>query len=151
MNPQGTKVLTPYNRDALLFQADILATSEYLATIETQILDPTKRLMLAVLRCGILDFQKYLFSRGVEEKVLHSRGEFWIMEENDWLFSFRNICEALGLDAEYVRSGLLRWKAKYIADARSVGTLNGQDQRYGSRERRMSRRYVIFSLQATRR
>ena len=28
---------------------------------------------------------------------------------SDWVFSFENICETLGLDVGYVRQGLLRW------------------------------------------
>ena len=37
--------------------------------------------------------------------------QLWIMARNDdWLFSFENICEVLGLDPDFVRSGLTRWK-----------------------------------------
>ena len=33
--------------------------------------------------------------------------EEWIMRGgNDWIFSFDNVCELLGLDPEYVRRGL---------------------------------------------
>ena len=29
--------------------------------------------------------------------------------DGDWVFSFENICEALGFNPAYVRKGLLRW------------------------------------------
>ena len=35
----------------------------------------------------------------------------WILESNsEWIFSFVNCCEALGIEPDYLRQGLLRWK-----------------------------------------
>jgi hypothetical protein len=31
-------------------------------------------------------------------------------EKGDWLFSFVNVCELLGLDPRYLRQGLQQWK-----------------------------------------
>jgi len=28
----------------------------------------------------------------------------------DWIFSFVNCCDALGIEPDYLRQGLLRWK-----------------------------------------
>ena len=37
--------------------------------------------------------------------------EEWILDKDrSHLFSFDNVCEILGLDPEYMRAGLLRWK-----------------------------------------
>lgn len=115
---RNAKTAIPCNRQGLLFQADILAANEYLACVGNRMrADPTKRLMLAVLRTGVLDFQKYLFASRAEERILHGESELWIMEESGCLFSFRSICEVLQLDADYLRSGLLKWKAQYVRQA----------------------------------
>ena len=40
------------------------------------------------------------------------------MDRNDdWLFSFENLCEVLGLDPDFVRSGLARWKEQQVGPA----------------------------------
>ena len=68
-------------------------------------------LMLAVLADAIECFQKYVFAANDREKKVFQEAEDWIIEKNnDWLFSFDNICEALQLTPDYVRQGLLRWK-----------------------------------------
>jgi hypothetical protein len=33
-------------------------------------------------------------------------------DDGDWLFSFANICDILGLSPAYIRAGLLRWKER---------------------------------------
>ena len=48
-------------------------------------------------------------------KRLYEAAEEWILEQgHDWIFSFENICGALGFNPEYVRRGLLRWKEKKL-------------------------------------
>ncbi len=69
-------------------------------------------LMLAVLEDGVICFQKYISTRDEKGKKLLSEAEEWVlMEQNgDWLFSFDNICETLGLNPGYIREGLQRWR-----------------------------------------
>ena len=68
-------------------------------------------LMLAVLADAVEDFQKYVLAEDEKGKKLFQEEEEWILEKNsDWLFSFENICEALRLDPNYIRQGLLSWK-----------------------------------------
>lgn len=68
-------------------------------------------LMLAVLADAIECFQKYVFADNEREKKAFQEAQDWILEKNDdWLFSFDNICEALQLTPDYLRQGLLRWK-----------------------------------------
>jgi hypothetical protein len=46
-------------------------------------------------------------ARDREGKERFREAEEWIMNSaNDWIFCFNNVCELLGLDPEYVRSGL---------------------------------------------
>ena len=68
-------------------------------------------LMLAVLADAVEYFQKYALAEDEKGKKLFQEEEEWILEKNsDWLFSFENICEALRLDPNYIRQGLLSWK-----------------------------------------
>ena len=94
-----------------LLQPDTLLPAQYLETIRRENhLDPEKMLMLAVLEDGVTCFQKNISTRDEKGKRLLSEEEEWLlMEQNgDWLFSFDNICETLGLNPDYIREGLLR-------------------------------------------
>ena len=43
--------------------------------------------------------------------ALFRESKDWILERNDdWLFSFENICEVLGFNPGYIYQRLLRWK-----------------------------------------
>ena len=64
--------------------------------------------MLAVLEDAIMCFQKYAWARDGKGGGLFLGAEEWIMEgDRDWPYSFDNICEALRLDSNYIRRGLL--------------------------------------------
>jgi len=105
-------ILRPRIED-VLFEADVVGPSLYLAAVRSRAShDQEKRLMLAVLDFAVSDFQKYCSSDEHGEKILFRKAEHWFMEESDWLFSFRSICEVLGLDSQYIRQGLLRWKER---------------------------------------
>lgn len=74
-------------------------------------LQPEKSLMLAVLLDAVECFQKYALLRDQYSNRLFRETEIWIFEENrKWPFSFINVCEALAIDPQYFRKGLLRWK-----------------------------------------
>lgn len=95
-----------------LLQPDTLLPAQYLETIRRENhLYPEKMLMLAVLSDGVTCFQKYISTQDEKGKRLLNEEEEWVlMEQNgDWLFSFDNICETLGLNPCYVREGLQRW------------------------------------------
>ncbi len=102
-----------HTMDSLL-QPDTLLPAQYLETTRRENhLDPEKMLMLAVLEDCVSCFQKYISTRDENGKRLLGEAEEWLlMEQNgeDWLFSFDNICETLGLNPGYIREGLLRWR-----------------------------------------
>jgi hypothetical protein len=84
-------------------------------------------LMLAVLADAVEYFQKYVLAEDEKGKKLFQEEEEWILEKNsDWLFSFENICEALRLDPNYIRQGLLSWKeeAQRKFDSKAVNNHN---------------------------
>jgi hypothetical protein len=79
---------------------------------------PEKRLMLAVLEEAVGDYQRYLVATGNEARRLFADAEeFFSSEDTEWPFSFVNICNALGLEPSYVRSGLIRWRETQRARA----------------------------------
>jgi len=84
-------------------------------------LQPEKRLMLAVLEDAVGTFQKYTWARDrAGQKLLAEVEEWFTSDDHDWPYSFMNICNALGLEADFLRSGLRRWKQAQL-DARVDG------------------------------
>ncbi len=71
-------------------------------------LQPERRLMLAVLENAIAELLR-IRGRRIESLPRHTREvEEWIASDaRDWPFAFVNICDALGIDPDYVRSGVL--------------------------------------------
>lgn len=85
--------------------------SGFLDLLKKRTREGEEGLMLAVLKDAIETFQIYLLAEDKRGKKLFHEAEEWILETNsDWIFSFENICEVLGLDPNYVRQGLLGWK-----------------------------------------
>ena len=125
--------LSAEERVVSLFQPDIFLPEQYLETFRRKApLEPEKRFMLAVLEDAVACFQKYVLSRDNRGKGMFREAEEWILEEgSDWLFSFENICEVLGMNPQYVRQGLIHWKEMKLA-ARfnaKIYRLNPRDKR----------------------
>ncbi len=115
-----------------LLQPDTLLPAQYLETIRrNNHLDPEKMLMLAVLEDGVTCFQKYISTRDEKGKKLLSEEEEWVlMEQNgDWLFSFDNICETLGLNPGYIRAGLQRQRHHRLRERDQVRLGVNRNQR----------------------
>ncbi|HXV84003.1 MAG TPA: hypothetical protein VEG60_29475 [Candidatus Binatia bacterium] len=106
--------LSMEERVTSLFQPDTLLPEQYLDTFRRKLhLEPEKKLMLAVLEDAIACFQKYVFVREGKGKVLFQEAEDWIWDRNnDWLFSFANVCETLGFNPAFLRQGLAQWRAQ---------------------------------------
>ncbi|MGE0826253.1 MAG: hypothetical protein AB7G75_19595 [Candidatus Binatia bacterium] len=74
---------------------------------------PEYALLWAVLENGLTSYMRYAAAKTRRGKRLFCEAEEWIKQEDtSWLCSFVNICYALGLDPEYLRRGLRRWRAK---------------------------------------
>ncbi len=104
-------------------QPDTLLPGQYLANVRREVLlEPERKLMLAVLEDGVLCFQCYFLARDSKGESLFHDAESWVLEQNDdRIFSFENLCEALGLDPKYVRQGLLHWKERKLAKRCKAG------------------------------
>ena len=71
---------------------------------------------LAVLQDAVVCFQEYLGSTCKRKMALYTDAEQWLLnDDRSYLFSFENICEALGFESGYLRQGLLRWKDAVLA------------------------------------
>lgn len=105
---------TADDRIASLFQPDTLLSAQYFDNMRRRtLLEPEKRLMLAILEDAVNCFQENLSAESGKRKILFDDVEQWIRADgSDWVFSFDHICEALGFTPAYVRQGLLRWREK---------------------------------------
>jgi hypothetical protein len=112
--------LTMDEKIASLFQPDTLLPAQFYGYLRaTTFSPPEMRLTLALLEDAINCFQDNLMAESAKGKKLFNEAEEWILDEGgDWIFSFRNVCELLGLNPSYVRQGLLRWKKerRYLGD-----------------------------------
>lgn len=102
-----------------LFEPDTLVSTQYFESFRRKApIEPEKMLMLAVLEDAINCFQVNVMAERGKAKKLFDETVDWFLDENDdWIFSFGSICEVLRLNPEYVRGGLLRWKEKKLARA----------------------------------
>ena len=75
-----------------------------------------KRLMLAIAEEAISTYQRYADSERRRGQRLFREAEEWFRStDTTWTFAFQSICHALGLDADYLRQGLERWKARHAS------------------------------------
>jgi hypothetical protein len=99
-----------------LFDPDTLLSAQYFENLRSKTLGPEKRLTLAMLEDAVNCFQANVMALSGRRKKLFKETEEWITaQDDDWIFSFVNVCEILRLNPGYVRQGLLRWKEKKLA------------------------------------
>jgi len=114
--------LTADEKLGSIFGSDSLLAADFFQTMRRKThLEPETQLMIAVLEDAIECFQKHLFAQDVGTEKLFNDAAAWILDsESDWVFSFENICEHLGLDAGYMRRGLIQWLENALASDRSA-------------------------------
>jgi hypothetical protein len=107
---------------SFLFHTDVLIPAQYFETLRSKTgMEPEKRLMLAVLEDAVRCFQDNVCAQSDAKKNLFAEAEEWLLDEGeDAAFSFDGICDALDLNPEYVRQGLLRWKEKTLTKKRDA-------------------------------
>jgi len=94
---------------------DTSTAQQYLETFRrSEHLEPEKALIAAILEDAVHEYCKYSRARGLKDKERFREVEKWIMHRgNDWIFSFDNVCELLGLDPDYVRRGVRETKNEH--------------------------------------
>jgi hypothetical protein len=125
--PPAPAGLTAHKKVVPLFQPGTLLVAEYLDEPHRgTLVEPEKRLMLAVLAEAINGFQENHSARYGNKKKRFDEVQRWIFEsQGDWIFAFENICSALELNPEYIRQGLLRWKTKRSSNRPSIPLWEG--------------------------
>jgi hypothetical protein len=118
-----------HDSDVVLIGTDQTWRDQFMNTFRrSEFLEPEKALLAALLQDAIDCYHKYASARDREGRELLREAEHWIMtDRDDWVFSFRNVCSVLGVDAEYVRRGVLEESSR---------------QRLGSRRRYKHRRHA---------
>ncbi|HWO42934.1 MAG TPA: hypothetical protein VNO43_14130 [Candidatus Eisenbacteria bacterium] len=70
-------------------------------------------LVRATLADAVHTYRKYAHAKGRRAQRLFREVEEWIFVDDwSWPFSFRNICEVLELDPDYIRTGLKLWRER---------------------------------------
>ena len=93
------------------FEADILAAEDFARIYRSRPLSPERELMVAVLEEALADYQRCWKARDKKGMERFADAQAWILEsDSEWIFSFINCCEALGIEPGYLRQGLIRSK-----------------------------------------
>jgi hypothetical protein len=116
--------------------ADVLADLVFLKSRRrTELAVPEKALMLAVLAEAIEIYQRYACSQSASRQALFREVEAWFFgKQADYIFSFPVICEVLALDAEYLRRGLMQWRAHHQHDRSARKTTQVHSVRSSTRK-----------------
>jgi hypothetical protein len=91
---------------------DVLTPEQYYdARRGDSAIAPVKRLMMAVLADALNCFQKNSDAKNGPRQRLFFEAQQWIYgEQGDGPFSFATICETLGIEPGFLRSGLKEWR-----------------------------------------
>jgi len=93
------------------FEADILVAEDFVRIYRSRPISPEHELMMAVLEEALNDYQRCFRARDKKGRKRFADAQAWIVDtDSEWIFSFANCCEVLGIEPGYLRQGLLRWK-----------------------------------------
>ena len=91
----------------------VMLPVQYLRAADGRRMEPHKRLMLAVLQTVVDDCRRLLarqegVSGGPAERRMSEEARAYVTStDRSWPFSFENLCEAMGLDADCLRRELV--------------------------------------------
>lgn len=86
---------------------ETMVPAQFLRSPGPAALQPEKRLMLAVLEDAVSSSLRYPANREGRESL-----EWMASDDTSWPYSFANLCEALGLDCDAVRTAMHRQVAR---------------------------------------
>ena len=105
-----------------LLEPDVLIPSSFRRSKEPGLDEGERRLMTAILSDGVEAYISQM--TGTRSRLLSGKidAKAWVEVENqDYVFSFDNVCESLGLNPKYLRAGLRR----YVEAANKEGKGSG--------------------------
>lgn len=107
----------------LLSPAPVLPEQFYVcATGSSHPASGVRALMWAMLEDAIVCIQQQALTPSRRRQRLAREAEQWICADNPtWVFSFLNVCAALGLEPEYLRTKLTQWRQRWTRSASLKG------------------------------
>ncbi|MGH7798148.1 MAG: hypothetical protein ACREQ2_25070 [Candidatus Binatia bacterium] len=118
------------DKPVVSFETDILASEDFARIYRSRLLSPERELMVAVLEEALADYQRCWKARDKKGIQRFADAQAWILNTDaEWIFSFSNCCEVLGIEPDYLRQGLLRWKREELARLLSVRGIQHQTKR----------------------
>ncbi len=113
--PSGPCVARRTRETSVQLEPDTLLPEQF-GNLGRRWTQPEHRLMLAVLEDAVHAYQTGCASDGGERR-LHFRetAEWFASDDTEWPFSFVTICQHFGIEPEYVRAGLRRWRERHVA------------------------------------
>src|SRR5215475_13269981 len=94
-----------------LFEPDTLLPTQFYAMFKnSQYREPERRLMVAILEDAVSCLSTDLHRCNLKQRKQYEEAKAWVAadDESEWIFSFKNICEVLGMNPNYLRHGLIR-------------------------------------------
>jgi hypothetical protein len=113
----------------VLFQMTNLPLASHAATNQTRRLEMMGEFVLvqAILREAIRTYQKFALKKGNRAARLFREVDEWFSaEDRQWFFSFVNVCDVLGLEPTYIRTGLKLWRERKLQAAASASVQSVQ-------------------------
>lgn len=113
----------------VLFQMTNLPLASHAATNQTRRLEMMGEFVLvqAILREAIRTYQKFALKKGNRAARLFREVDEWFSaEDRQWFFSFVNVCDVLGLEPTYIRTGLKLWRERKLQAAASASAQSVQ-------------------------
>jgi hypothetical protein len=126
------------DRSGGVFEPDVVLPAQFFATLRRKAAgEGERRLRIAVLEDAVHCYQKHVLATDPRGRQLFREAEEWIMERDGEGpgFSFEGICDVLGLDADYIRAGLQRWRERELADAYTSGRVRALQRCEAARPR----------------
>jgi hypothetical protein len=78
-------------------------------------IEPLRRLMVAMLVDAVRVFQTKIEARQPSTRQEFAEVQRWIFSDDETgMFSFKPLCEAMEIDPQTIRNGLVRWKQKKL-------------------------------------
>lgn len=99
-----------------LFVPDVITPEQFYDTRrDDSALRPVKKLMIAILEDALRCFQNNCDAKTGARRRLFQEAEQWLCGEGgDGPFSFEMVCETLGIEPNFLRSGLREWRRQQI-------------------------------------
>lgn len=102
----------PYRSLTGVVPGEVIAEDRDLPNVRRFLTQPVLALMQAVLLDALVCFSRQCPPGQIARHRQQSEAEKWIFSNDvHWPFAFLRICEALGLDPNYLRRKILHWHA----------------------------------------